>query len=289
MNYETYGFRFKGSHQQRIAGIHSLGWEKQTEASYDWDGLDRSEIEAIVFQYTLAGQGEIRIKDRVHQLGAGEAFFVKIPSNHRYRLPEDSDQWEFIHITLFGDEAVKTYQQVINEFGHILKVGFYDSPITHILDLLTRVSKNEINDSYETSSAAYSFLMKLQRFLLKIGHHKKVPEAIAKALFFIDNQYVNQISLDDIVAVSGLSKYHFSRLFNQTIHSTPIQYLTKVRINNSIELLKNKELTIEDIATRVGFTNGNYFNKVFRSSTGLSAGRYRNNKLLTSVDHLITD
>lgn len=289
MNYETYGFRLKGSHQQRIAGVYSLGWEKQIDTAYDWDGLARSEIEVIVFQYTLKGAGEIRIKDFVYQLEAGDAFFVKIPSDHRYRLPNDSEMWDFIHITLFGQEALRCYEKIIDQFGHILKLGLYDPPITHIFDLLKVVSRNQINDSYETSAAAYSFLMKLQQFLLSVDNDQKTPESIAKALVFIENQYKNQISLDDIVEASGLSKYHFTRLFHKTVHSTPIQYLTKVRINKSIELLKDKDLTIEEIAVQVGFTNGNYFNKVFRASTELSPGKYRNNKLLISVDHMITD
>lgn len=285
----TYGFRFKGLHQQRIAGIHSLGWERRINTDYDWDGLARGEIEVIVFQYTLKGAGEIRVKDRIYQLGVGDAFFVKIPSDHRYRLPEDSDEWEFVHITLFGEEAIRFYQKITDDLGHVLKFDFYASPITHIFELLKKISNNQINDAYETSALAYSFLMKLERFLLNIENDKKVPEPITKALLFIDNQYANPISLDDIVDASGLSKYHFTRLFNQTVHSTPIQYLTKQRINKSIELLKDKKLTIEDIALQVGFANGNYFNKVFRSSMGLSPGKYRNNKLLISVDHLITD
>src|SRR5699024_456014 len=113
------------------------------------------------------------------------------------------------------------------------------------------------------------------------------PDSIKKATTYINENYAKQITLDDIVEVSGLSKYHFSRLFRETIHLTPIQYLTKVRVNHSIELLKNESLTIENIAVQVGFSNGNYFNKVFRSTLGMSPGKYRNNKLLISIDHHI--
>lgn len=287
IKYGTYGFHFHGSHQQRVAGIHSIGWEKQISHTYDWDGLTRNEMEVVVFQYTLKGEGEIRVGDHTHRLQAGDAFFVKIPSDHHYYLPVDSKEWEFVHITLFGTEAIKYHQSITDDVGHILKLDVYVTAISHIFDLLRKVADNQMNDAYVTSSLAYTFLMELQRFILNIESNQTLPDPIEKAKVFINENYVNQISLDDIVEVSGLSKYHFTRSFHANMHSTPIQYLTKVRINKSIELLKNEALTIENIAVQVGFSNGNYFNKVFRSALGMSPGKYRKNKLLISVDHLI--
>lgn len=287
IKYGTYGFHFRGSHQERVAGIHSIGWEKQTSTDYDWNGLTRGEIEVVVFQYTLKGQGEIRIGDHTYRLKAGDAFFVKIPSDHHYYLPADSKEWELVHITLFGSEALNYFQKITDNVGHILKLDIYDTPITLIFDVLSKVNNNQLNDAYITSSLAFTFLMELQRFVLNIEHNNTLPDPIQKATIFINKNYSDQLTLDDIVEVSGLSKYHFSRMFHETVHSTPIQYLTKVRINKSIELLKNKALTIEHIAAQVGFSNGNYFNKVFRAALGMSPGKYRTNKLLISVDHLI--
>lgn len=287
INYATYGFRFNVSHQQRIAGLHAIGWEKQTSHTYDWDGLLRNEMEVFVFQYTLKGQGEIRIGNDTHRLEKGDAFFVKLPSDHRYYLPQDSNEWEFVYITLFGEEAMRCFQSITDRVGCIIKLNVYAEPITHIFNLLIKVANNQMNDPYITSSSAYTFLMELQRFILNIECNQTLPEPIKKATVYINENYASQLTLDDIVEVSGLSKYHFTRLFHETVRSTPIQHLTKVRINKAIELLKNEALTIENIAVQVGFSNGNYFNKVFRSSMGMSPGKYRNNKLLISVDHLI--
>lgn len=290
ITYGTYGFHFKESSQQRrIAGIHSLGLEKQVSTSYDWDGLVRSEKDVIVFQYTLKGAGEIRINDSTYRLGVGDAFFVKIPSNHRYYLPEDSAEWEFVHLTLMGEEAITCYESITDELGHILKLDIYSTPITRIFELINKVSTHQINDAYEASALSYSFLMELQRFILNIKSDKELPESITKATLFIDNNYAEPITLDDIVQASGLSKYHFTRLFHEKIQLTPIQYLTNSRIKRSIELLKDDRLTIEDIALRVGFSNGNYFTKVFRAYLGVPPGKYRNSKSAIPIDYLILD
>jgi len=287
LEHSTFGFRFKESHLQRIAGIYSLGREIRKDSSYDWDGLMRSENEIIIFQYTLKGIGEVRIKDHTHRLEAGDAFLVKVPGDHRYYVPSNSTEWEFIHITLFGEEALRLYEDIVSDVGHILTLDLHSAPISIIFKILEKVSSNKMNDAYEVSSFAYSFLMELNRYILDIQTSEEWPEPISNAVTFINNNYHTHITLDDIVDASGLSKYHFTRVFNKTINLTPIQYLTNIRINKSIDLLKNKYLTIDEIAYNVGFSNGNYFAKVFRSYLEISPSEYRNTKSFITVDHLI--
>lgn len=286
---KSYGFRFKGSHQQRIAGIYALGKQKQNSSSYSWDGLNRSEQDIVVFQYTLKGAGKIRIGQQTHDLHPEDAFFIKIPSDHTYFLPTDSEAWEFIYITLFGDEVFRCYEKVIKEIGHVLKLDVYSPPIQSIFNTLDQVANRQMNDGYEASDSAYEFLMKLYATVFHVKKEDALPAAITKATAFMDNNYPDSISLDDIVTVSGLSKYHFTRLFHEKMNTTPIQYLTKLRINKAMELLKNEQLTVEAIALKVGFSNGNYFTKVFRSYLGVAPSTFRNNKTFSPVDYLISD
>lgn len=289
LHYGTTGFRFKASHQGRVVGVYSLGWEKQINTSYCWNGLNRSEENIFVFQYTLKGAGEIIIENQIHRLNKGKAFFIKIPSDHCYYLPKDSNGWEFIHLTLFGREASESHNEIINELGYVFNLDMHSSPITIVFDLLKDVSNQNINDAFEASARGFSFLMELQRFALDLMHNKERPHSIAKAINFMHRYYANPITLDDIVKSSTLSKYHFTRLFHKTVQLTPIQYLTKVRINQSIELLKDESLTIEEIALKVGFSNGNYFSKVFRSSLGLSPSEFRSSKTFSPIDSFVSD
>ncbi|WP_165769006.1 AraC family transcriptional regulator [Virgibacillus profundi] len=288
--YRTYGVHFSGSNQQRIAGIFSLGWEKQMLSTYNWDGLKRSEKGKIIFQYTLKGHGEIRVNQQTFRLKPGTAFFVNIPSDHRYYLPEDSKEWEFIHLTLFGDESNQVFQEITKKIGNIIHLDINSPPIQLIFDLYDKAIHDEIHDAYEASAYAYNFLMELSRFISTNGdRNQKWPDSISKAIQFIHSRYTTYITLDDIVEASGLSKYHFSRLFHQTMKITPLQYVTRTRINEAIKLLKNEALTIEEISQRVGFSNGNYFGKVFRSSIGVSPGKYRDKKSFIPVDQLIPE
>jgi YesN/AraC family two-component response regulator len=70
---------------------------------------------------------------------------------------------------------------------------------------------------------------------------------------------------------------------------TPVQYLTKIRIQKAAELLRSTSSSVTDIADEVGYANANYFNKVFRKAVGVSAGTFRNSKDVVGIDHLIID
>jgi AraC-like DNA-binding protein len=48
------------------------------------------------------------------------------------------------------------------------------------------------------------------------------------------------LALDEIVEASGISKYHFSRLFNETMHITPLNYVVKIRMEKAKRLLKKE-------------------------------------------------
>ncbi|MFA9557655.1 helix-turn-helix domain-containing protein [Evansella sp. AB-rgal1] len=287
-HYRSFGFRFKGSQQERVAGIYSIGLEKQESTSYDWDGLTRNEFGKIVFQYTLRGTGEITLGDQTHPLQSGDAFFVKLPSAHRYYLPQHSQGWEFVYITLFGEEAHHIYESITKEVGSIIKVDPNSTPIKLLFSIYEKASGNELQDAFATSNLAYSFLMELNRFIFHLEKKEQgYPKSVVNAVTFMNNNYEKPISLDDIVAASGISKYHFTRTFQEATNSTPMQYVTKLRLNKAVNLLKKEELSVEEVAVRVGYSNGNYFTKVFRTHLGISPGKYRSSKSFVPVDHLI--
>lgn len=286
---ESYGFRFKGEHQYRVAGIYAIGKEIRTDTSYYWDGQSRSEQDIIVLQYTLKGTGRIQIEGQMHDLNPGEAFFIRIPSNHTYYLPDESKEWEFIYITLFGNEVFQCYEKITKEVGNVFQLDVYSPPVQSILSTLDKIANKQINDGYKASASAYEFLMSIYADVFHINRKETIPQAITNATTFISTNFADSISLDDIVAASGLSKYHFTRLFHERMNATPIQYLTKLRVNKSMQLLKNEHLTVEAIALKVGFSNGNYFTKVFRSYLGVSPSVYRNSKTFSPVDYLISD
>ncbi len=90
------------------------------------------------------------------------------------------------------------------------------------------------------------------------------------------NAYLDRdIKLADLASVAGVSQFHFSRLFKQSIGISPHKYLLKERVERAKHLLKNSKLAIAEIAFQCGFNSQSHLGKSFRELTGVTPGVYR--------------
>lgn len=278
--YGTVAFRFKEPAVNQIAQLWSVGWDKHSSSIYSWNGLERKDMGKVIFQYTLSGIGEIEIEGKIHRLHPGHAFLVKSPGEYRYYLPKDSEEWEFMYITLFGEEAEKCWMAIQEKGLSVIRFHPDAAPIQELQQILDEASSKKITNAFKGSSLAYRFLMELYEYADSMDSKMdEWPEAIVRAALFARQYFSEKIGPDDMADVSGLSRYHFVRVFKQTAGITPIQYLTKIRIHKAIELLNHTKYSIEEIAEMAGYTNANYLNKVCKKVTGYSPGEIRKNKM----------
>ncbi|MDZ8055946.1 MAG: helix-turn-helix domain-containing protein [Aulosira sp. ZfuCHP01] len=90
------------------------------------------------------------------------------------------------------------------------------------------------------------------------------------------NEHLNQdIKLADLAALLGMSQFHFSHLFKQSMGTAPYQYLLQQRIERAKQLLKQTERSIMDIALECGFNSHSHLSKQFRQFTGMTPTAYR--------------
>ncbi|WP_226793209.1 AraC family transcriptional regulator [Bacillus sp. B1-b2] len=290
-DYGTYGFRFQDMLPNDVANIFVLGREEKIPGEiYDWHGLKRRDVGTYVFQYTLSGSGRFDIGDKSYTVRSGEAFIAEIPSNHRYYFPKDSEGWEFMFITLVGREAADCWRFMNEQSGPVLKIPPDSKLIQLLLKIYQEAYEQKITDAYYASAKAYEFIMECYRFIRNIERATEgFSLQITEALSFIQTHYHEPITLDEIAAVSGFSRYYFIKQFQHQLNMTPVQYLTKIRIEKAAELLRSTSFSVTDIAAQVGYANANYFNKVFRKVVGVSAGTFRESKDVVGIDRLIID
>jgi AraC family transcriptional regulator len=90
---------------------------------------------------------------------------------------------------------------------------------------------------------------------------------LRQVLDYIRSNLSQDLSIADLAQVAGMSPYYFLRLFKQSMHFTPRQYIIQMRIDRAKELLRSRELSIADIALQCGFSNQSHFTNVFRQIT----------------------
>lgn len=81
---------------------------------------------------------------------------------------------------------------------------------------------------------------------------------------FIQNNYSDSISIDDMIQNIHISKYHFIRLFRRIMGTTPYNYLTNYRINKSKLLLRTTNKSIAEISEECGFLDTSNFISQFK-------------------------
>ena len=103
-------------------------------------------------------------------------------------------------------------------------------------------------------------------------------ERIRKILSYIEQNYMNRITLTDISENIHLCESECTRLFKRHMNTTLFAFLKEYRIERSLEYLNTKE-SISNIAEKTGFSDSNYYTKVFSKIKGCSPREYRKNLL----------
>lgn len=100
--------------------------------------------------------------------------------------------------------------------------------------------------------------------------------SINKAIDYIENHIDEKLELETLAKVSNLSKFHFLRIFKETLNETPFQFVVRLRIEKAASLLLSKpEKNISEIAFGLGFTDMTVFAKNFKTEFAMSATDWR--------------
>lgn len=132
----------------------------------------------------------------------------------------------------------------------------------------------DIEDMGELMNALKEF----GEIMLRLITEMKLDNAellIERAIGYIKDNYKDKISLEDVAGHIGISKYYLSYLFNKDKDINFSTYINKIRIEKAKELLKQPQMTINQVYNEVGFNDQQYFSKIFKKYVGMTVTEYR--------------
>ena len=120
-----------------------------------------------------------------------------------------------------------------------------------------------------------NFILELVDDIFILTQNKQVS-LLKEARGFISDNYDKNITVEDVADSVCLSSSYLSHLFREKLNCTVNNYITRVRIEKSIELMSMRELSIQEISEKVGFNSQSYFTKIFKRYIGVTPVIYRN-------------
>jgi two-component system, response regulator YesN len=103
----------------------------------------------------------------------------------------------------------------------------------------------------------------------------ELPGAIKE---YLDQKYMEEVTLDSLSEHFYFTKEYLSRLFKKEFGCGIYEYVLQVRMNRAKQLLEDPSVQIQQIAEQLGYNDSNYFSKAFRTYTGISPTDYRAEK-----------
>ena len=96
------------------------------------------------------------------------------------------------------------------------------------------------------------------------------------ARIIIEQNFQNNITIEDIAAVCGINRSYFGKIFRNSIGRSPQEFLMNYRMVKATELLKLTSLSIAEIGSAVGYENQLHFSRAFKTIYGVSPREWRN-------------
>lgn len=124
------------------------------------------------------------------------------------------------------------------------------------------------------------FITKIQIVSTQIATKKEKTNiyTIEKAKGYIIENFMKEITLDDVSEAVNISPYYFSKLFKKEMGVNFIDYLTNMRMEKAKELLGIKDMSIKQICSEVGYSDPNYFSRIFKKNIGKTPTEFKEGK-----------
>ena len=253
--------------------LRGIGMHHITSHDYHWDNRVRKNS-YVLLQYTISGKGSFQTPDHTYPQQTGDLFLVQVPGDSQYSLPDDSEYWDVLYLE-FSSECLPLLYHIHLSCGPAFHLEASSTLPEQMKQLYADAISNQLASVFDNSKSAYAFLLDLADYALE--HPALSSPRVTLAKNYLDSHYyTTDLNLDEVADAVGLSKYHLCREFNHLYGISPGKYLANLRLQKSCALLlQSHQHTIAEIASMVGFSNDNYFCKVFRKAFGTTPTQYR--------------
>lgn len=259
-------------------GLYQFGWE-QCSPSHSFGPAARNHY---LFHFCLSGTGTLfadnsKGESIPYQIKSGQGFMI-FPGQICTYIADHKIPWEYAWIEFDGLRARETVNLAgLTPDQPVYRARYKDIAQTMINEMLYIINHKE-ESPFHLIGHLYLFIDSFVRASTstQIGRGNRLRDFYIKEAFsFIEQNFQNDISVEDIAASCGLNRSYFGKIFHETTGKSPQAFLISYRMTKAAELLKLTELSIADIGNAVGYQNQLHFSRAFKNIYGIPPRQWR--------------
>lgn len=239
----------------------------------------RSDFACLIVEFVFSGKGRINYRGESHELSSGHIFCYGMDAPHDL-WSDTSDPMTKYFAAYQWSGSSGTGQESEHSYGLLpgeIRWTRHTNVLKILFDELIREGRQS-GPMHEEITARY-----LELILMK-GAEALVPEAVRSSagtesfdlvLEIIETSYAEIVSLEDLGRLCNLDPNYICRLFRKFGKETPIQCLTRHKLNRAAELLLSGSSPINEVSRDVGYEDPFYFSRVFKKRFGCSPKDFR--------------
>lgn len=252
------------------------------------DSIDNQHFHNLLeIGYCHYGDGALVIEEDMYRFSGG--MVSCIPANFLHVTKSDTDVrafWEYLYIQ--PEEILNQCGKSVQETRDITeainqRAFFIGSEENPMIITLIRAIFEEMQHRSEyhqdcVKGMVYALLFEIARFNGKREGQffaKNTSLQLENAIVYVEKNYSSNFKIADLANECHMSETHFRRIFQEKMNMTPIEYVNFVRVKKACDLIDKTDISMEDVAEKVGFVTPSTFNRNFRRIIGTSPYQWK--------------
>lgn len=227
----------------------------------------------------LDGHGYVVVNDKKTHLKAGELLIIPRNYKHRYWAAEDRP-WSIYWMHFRGVDA----SYYVDRIPRVAEPIPIDEPAKDEAVRIFRDCLETLEGGFTLPTLIYAaqsarhilsvLLFRNSALPMKLSTENRRMDCDAM-IEYMRSRVSEPVRLEEFADEAGLSVSHFSEVFRNQIHQSPMSYFTQLKIRTACRLLDLTGKPVKAVAMETGYTDPYYFSRVFKKVMGVSPEKYR--------------
>jgi AraC-like DNA-binding protein len=226
--------------------------------------------------YISAGEGVFTSSDQTYNVNPGSVLLILPGLKHSYHpLPETG--WHEYWVGFKG-----AYFSGLIKEGHFspdqvfFRIGLHDSILSLFNLIIDEVQAQRPLYQIKACAAIISLIAEVLTRDRRKEQLNSYQKTVEKAKYLMESNVFSAIDLSSISDQLGISTSRLNEIFKTYTSMTPYQYYIQIKIYKAESLLEQHDLSVKEVAHKIGFEDQYYFSRLFKNKTGVSPSEWKN-------------